>query len=37
MALASVAAGVTLRIIFRSGGVRRGWLWSPAACRSPSV
>jgi hypothetical protein len=37
MALASGAAGVMLRGMFRSSRARRAWLWSRAACRSPSV
>jgi hypothetical protein len=37
MALASGAAGFTLRIIFRSSGARRGLALVTGGCRSPSV
>ena len=37
MALVSGAAGVTLRVIVRSGGARRGLALATGACRSPSV
>ncbi|HEY0478287.1 MAG TPA: hypothetical protein VGD37_12270, partial [Kofleriaceae bacterium] len=37
MALGSGAAGFTLRLIFGRAARAAAWLWSPAACRSPSV
>jgi len=37
MALASGAAGFTLRIMFRSSGARRGPALVTGGCRSPSV